>query len=133
MEKNSVGCAGLKVRVDGLLLPPWALNNHHFVYTNFMALERDRVREQLGHWIDLIFGVHQQDPARHNLFKPLTAEVSNPSSPPIRPWCAASSWRTPYTRQICITSASSATTLCSSSRRNTTHSTPELPSSSTIL
>ncbi len=76
MEGNSTGGAGSTVRVDGFVLPPWALNSHHYVYTNVMALEQDEVRGKLNEWIDLVFGVHQQDPAFHNLFKPLTSEVS---------------------------------------------------------
>ena len=75
MEKNSTGNSGQMVRVDGFVFPPWALNSHHYVYGNFMALEQDSVRKQLAHWIDLIFGTYQQSPERHNLFKPLTAEV----------------------------------------------------------
>ena len=75
MEANSTGAGGQKARVDGFVLPPWALNNHHFVFENFMALERNEVRARLNLWIDLVFGVHQQDSARNNLFKPLTSEV----------------------------------------------------------
>ena len=63
------------MRVDAVVLPPWAQNNHHFIYINYMALEHGIVRENINKWIDLIFGIKQQDIMAHNLFKPLTSEV----------------------------------------------------------
>ena len=45
------------VRVDQVLLPNWAQNNHHFVQLNYLALESDIVSSSLHQWIDLMFGV----------------------------------------------------------------------------
>ena len=75
MEENYQGLAGKIVRVGSYILPKWALNNHHFVYFNYMSLEQDYTRHNLNHWIDLIFGKKQQSVECMNLFKPLTSEV----------------------------------------------------------
>jgi len=63
------------VNIDSYILPPWAINNHHFVFMNSMALESDIVRERINNWIDLVFGIDQQNYEKYNLFKPLTDEV----------------------------------------------------------
>lgn len=77
MEEVYSNLKGKKVRVDAVVLPPWARNNHHFIFMNFMALEQNYVRENINHWIDLIFGYKQHQKECYNLFKPLTSEVKN--------------------------------------------------------
>jgi len=61
--------------VDSVILPRWARNNHHFVYMNYVALESNTARNELCHWIDLIFGSKQHSVKDYNLFRPLTYEV----------------------------------------------------------
>jgi len=76
MDCNYNGLKNLIVKVDSVILPPWAKSNHHFVYINYMALEENHARENLHNWIDLIWGYKQQKGGDFfNLFKPLTSEV----------------------------------------------------------
>ncbi len=64
------------VRVDSVILPPWAKSAHHFVFKNYIALESEYSRENLHRWVDLIFGWKQQKGGDcYNLFKPLTSEA----------------------------------------------------------
>ena len=37
--RMKVAILGAKVRVDQVILPPWAKNNHHFIQINAMAIE----------------------------------------------------------------------------------------------
>ena len=60
---------GANVRVDEVILPSWAKNNHHFIQTNAIALESKLISSNLHLWIDLIFGDKQQDKKYYNLFK----------------------------------------------------------------
>lgn len=53
---------------DSVFLPPWAINYHDFVRQMREALESKHTTRMLSHWIDLVFGVHQQDITRQNLF-----------------------------------------------------------------
>eukprot|EP01022_Parablepharisma_sp_SALTPOND_P023076 TRINITY_DN4786_c0_g1_i1.p1 TRINITY_DN4786_c0_g1~~TRINITY_DN4786_c0_g1_i1.p1 ORF type:complete len:1362 (+),score=136.82 TRINITY_DN4786_c0_g1_i1:10189-14274(+) len=62
------------VRVDQVIVPKWAKDNHHFVQANFLALESKTVSLGLDQWIDLVFGVKQQDQRYYNRFKELCDE-----------------------------------------------------------
>lgn len=67
------------VKVDDVLLPPWAKTPDDFVRINRMALESEFVSCQLHHWIDLIFGYKQKGPEAirsTNVFYYLTYEGS---------------------------------------------------------
>ena len=47
-------------RVDSVELPPWSNGNARtFILVHRQALESDYVRENLMHWIDLVFGYKQ--------------------------------------------------------------------------
>jgi len=59
-----------------MIPPPWALNNHHFIFYNSIALEQKVLKEAISNWINLIFGINQHDKDAYNLFKPLTDEVN---------------------------------------------------------
>lgn len=51
-------------RVDSVQLPPWCLNNPRlFILIHRQALESAHVRENLPHWIDLVFGYKQSGKA----------------------------------------------------------------------
>lgn len=50
------------VRVNNIILPPWAKSAEHFVMMHRQALESDLVSCQLNQWIDLIFGYKQRGP-----------------------------------------------------------------------
>ena len=63
-----------RVRIDQVILPIWARNNHHFVQINALALESKYVSENLNSWIDLIFGYKQQSKESYNRFKNLCDE-----------------------------------------------------------
>lgn len=64
------------VRISSMILPPWAENNHHFVFYNAASLERKAVKEDISNWINLVFGANQHSKEAYNLFKPLTDEVA---------------------------------------------------------
>lgn len=73
------------VRVDDVVLPPWAENERDFVYKMRLALESDHVSQHLHEWIDLIFGYKQRgEEARQadNLFHYLTYGVPEKSTSP---------------------------------------------------
>lgn len=63
-------------RVDSVQLPPWCLNDPRlFVLIHRQALESAYVRENLPHWIDLVFGYKQSGKAAVdaiNVFHPAT-------------------------------------------------------------
>ncbi|KAK3927653.1 Lysosomal-trafficking regulator [Frankliniella fusca] len=63
-------------RVDSVQLPPWSLNDPRlFVLIHRQALESAYVRENLPHWIDLVFGYKQSGKAAVdsiNVFHPAT-------------------------------------------------------------
>ena len=63
-------------RVDDVVLPPWANDDPRlFIKIHRQALEADYVRENLHHWVDLIFGYKQiGTPAVEaiNIFHPST-------------------------------------------------------------
>ncbi|KAK2707627.1 hypothetical protein QYM36_015363, partial [Artemia franciscana] len=64
-------------RVNHVTLPPWSTGNdpRRFILLHRQALESDYVRENLNHWIDLIFGFKQQGQAAIealNVFHPAT-------------------------------------------------------------
>lgn len=48
------------VKVDDVVLPPWASTAEEFIKINRAALESDYTSEHLHEWIDLIFGNKQQ-------------------------------------------------------------------------
>jgi len=77
MEEEDKELHGKIVRVDDIVLPPWAKSRHHFVQINYLALEHPKTRANLHNWIDLIFGDKQQKVTSFNLFKPLTSEVKD--------------------------------------------------------
>uniref|UniRef100_A0A1B6DVR8 Lysosomal-trafficking regulator n=1 Tax=Clastoptera arizonana TaxID=38151 RepID=A0A1B6DVR8_9HEMI len=64
------------LRVDDVGLPTWALNDpRRFILIHRQALESDFVRENLPHWIDLVFGYKQTGKAAVesiNVFHPAT-------------------------------------------------------------
>lgn len=62
------------VLVDQVVLPKWAKNSHHFIQMNALALESSYVSYNLNNWIDLIFGVKQQDQKSYNLFNQICDE-----------------------------------------------------------
>ena len=63
-----------RVRVDQVILPPWAKNGHQFVRANILALESRFVSMNLDKWIDLVFGEKQQDLKFYNMYKELCDE-----------------------------------------------------------
>lgn len=75
LEEPYENILGKFVRVDSVILPPWAPNKHYFMYMNALALEQPRIRNDLHNWIDLIFGEKQQKEEYFNMFKSLTSEV----------------------------------------------------------
>lgn len=59
--------------VDNVSLPPWAMGDPMlFTHRHREALESDHVSRQLPHWIDLIFGYKQREPAFFNCYHPLS-------------------------------------------------------------
>ena len=50
------------VKLDDVVLPPWAKDAHAFIDLNRQALESPYVSMHLNEWIDLIFGFKQQGP-----------------------------------------------------------------------
>jgi factor associated with neutral sphingomyelinase activation len=63
------------LKVDNVILPPWASSARSYVQSNRQALECPYVSSQLHSWIDLIFGAKQRGSAAeaaNNLFHPLT-------------------------------------------------------------
>eukprot|EP01132_Coremiostelium_polycephalum_P000959 gene959-1221_t len=66
------------VKVDDVILPPWAHNDPRlFIKRHQEALECRIVSENLHHWIDLMFGYKQQGEQAikaYNMFFPLTYE-----------------------------------------------------------
>jgi hypothetical protein len=58
------------VRVNDVILPPWASCPVDFVYQMRKALESPAVSERLHLWIDLFFGVSQSDFAADNVYHP---------------------------------------------------------------
>ena len=48
------------IRVNDVLLPPWAKSPKDFISKNRMALESDYCSKRLHYWIDLIFGVRSR-------------------------------------------------------------------------
>lgn len=59
-EGFSLGVRQNGERVHDVQLPPWCDGDpRHFTMANRQALESDYVRENLPHWIDLVFGFKQ--------------------------------------------------------------------------
>lgn len=56
--------------VDQWFLPRWALNHYDMVRIYREALESKYVQQNLGSWIDLVFGYDQFNPAKFNQFYP---------------------------------------------------------------
>jgi len=74
LEENYQGLERQFVRVDSVILPPWANSRHYFLYKMYCGLEHPFIRQTLDSWINLMFGDKQQDPNSYNMFKPLTCE-----------------------------------------------------------
>ncbi len=62
---------GRRIRVDQVVVPGWAHDNHDFVRMNYLALESRHVSLNIHNWINLIFGYQQQLARYNNLFKSL--------------------------------------------------------------
>ncbi|EGC29360.1 hypothetical protein DICPUDRAFT_159064 [Dictyostelium purpureum] len=77
-NKFNMGTKQDGVKVDDVLLPPWAHGDPRlFIKKHNDALESKYVSENLHHWIDLMFGYKQQGEAAakaFNMFFPLTYE-----------------------------------------------------------
>ncbi|XP_063221149.1 lysosomal-trafficking regulator isoform X2 [Bacillus rossius redtenbacheri] len=76
MEDFNFGARQNGVSVNNVELPPWCENSARlFVLIHRQALESDYVRENLPHWIDLVFGYKQMGKAAVeaiNVFHPAT-------------------------------------------------------------
>ncbi|EGG15238.1 BEACH domain-containing protein [Cavenderia fasciculata] len=74
----NMGCKQDGIRVDNVVLPPWANNDPKlFIKKHLEALESKYVSENLHNWIDLMFGYKQHGEAAVkacNVFHPLTYE-----------------------------------------------------------
>ncbi|RHZ31444.1 hypothetical protein DYB26_001542 [Aphanomyces astaci] len=65
------------VKLDDVVLPPYATSPQHFIALHMQALESEYVSQHLHLWIDLVFGDKQRGPAAleaHNVFFYLTYE-----------------------------------------------------------
>ena len=51
-----------------MFLPPWSMNYYDFIRIMRESLENKHVTKNIGHWIDLIFGVNQKSIAKQNLY-----------------------------------------------------------------
>ena len=71
---ENISFLGPKVRVDQVIFPSWAKNNHYFIQMNALAMESKFVSENINLWIDLIFGEKQQNIKSYNKFKHLCDE-----------------------------------------------------------
>lgn len=49
---------GIDYQIDQMFIPQWAANHYDFVRIMREALEQKYVTDNLGHWIDLVFGIH---------------------------------------------------------------------------
>ena len=61
--------------VDNVELPPWAPDARIFVKIHRQALESSHVKQEISHWIDLVFGFKQRGSAAVeavNVFHPAT-------------------------------------------------------------
>ncbi|XP_073836840.1 lysosomal-trafficking regulator mauve [Musca autumnalis] len=78
-ERFNFGCRQNGERVEDVSLPPWCLKDPRlFILIHRQALESELVRNNLHHWIDLIFGYKQMGEAAVeaiNVFHPATYAV----------------------------------------------------------
>ncbi|SPP84870.1 uncharacterized protein LOC117587012 [Drosophila guanche] len=87
-ERFNFGCRQNGERVEDVSLPPWCQRDSRlFVLIHRQALESELVRNQLHHWIDLIYGYKQTGESAVeaiNVFHPATyavfldSEISDP-------------------------------------------------------
>ena len=63
-----------RIVVDQVVLPQWAADQHYFIEQNVRALESAAVSAGLHEWVNLVFGIKQQDPKIYNLFRELCEE-----------------------------------------------------------
>lgn len=61
---------------DVVALPNWAKDRHRFIEQHALALESPYVSHSLNNWVDLVFGIKQQDPRVYNLFRELCEETA---------------------------------------------------------
>lgn len=55
---------------DAVILPPWAANAHDLVRALREALESKYVSQNLCHWVDMVFGVHNRSVEKKTLYFP---------------------------------------------------------------
>ena len=74
-ENFNLGVRQNGASVDNVELPPWAPDARAFIKIHRQALESSFVRQELAHWIDLVFGYKQTGPnsvEAINVFHPAT-------------------------------------------------------------
>jgi hypothetical protein len=77
IDQHDFGITQMKERVHNVQMPAWATNAYDFVVKHRQYLESDYVSENIGNWIDLVFGYKQQGKLAQdnlNLFFYLTYE-----------------------------------------------------------
>lgn len=76
-KRLNLGVRHDSVRLDDVVLPPWASSSSDFIQKLRDALESDYVSNSINNWIDLVFGYKQtgvEAIKSDNLFYPLTYE-----------------------------------------------------------
>lgn len=61
--------------IGDVQLPKWAASALEFIYFHRKVLESDHVSQSLHKWIDLIWGVHQNDKSANNVYHPYLYET----------------------------------------------------------
>ena len=59
---------------DSIILPPWAANAYDLVRAHREALESKYVSQNLCHWIDMVFGVHNCSVEKKTMYFPAAYE-----------------------------------------------------------
>ena len=55
---------------DAVILPPWAANAYDLVRAHREALESRYVSQNLSHWVDMVFGVHNRSVEKKTMYFP---------------------------------------------------------------